>query len=101
MANSLEVRAPFLDSGFAQWTTSLPAEQKIHKREGKYILKRALEDRLPRDVLYRPKQGFAVPLADWFRGPLRSTVKTALSRRALSAKLVMVLSSTLINREGI
>ena len=79
MANSFEVRAPFLDQGFAQWTTSLPAKLKIRGREGKYILKRALESRLPRDVLYRPKQGFVVPLAEWFRGPLQSIVRTALS----------------------
>jgi asparagine synthase (glutamine-hydrolysing) len=79
MANSLEVRTPFLDHRFAQWSTSLPARMKIRGREGKYILKRALESRLPRDILYRQKQGFAVPLAEWFRGPLQSTVRTALS----------------------
>ena len=79
MANSLEVRAPFLDQGFANWTTLLPSKLKMRGREGKYILKRALESRLPRDVLYRPKQGFAVPLAEWFRGPLQNTVRTALS----------------------
>jgi asparagine synthase (glutamine-hydrolysing) len=79
MANSLEVRAPFLDQKLAGWTTSLPAKLKIHRGEGKYILKRALESRLPSNVLYRPKQGFVVPLAEWFRGPLQSTVRTALS----------------------
>jgi asparagine synthase (glutamine-hydrolysing) len=79
MANSLEVRAPFLDQGFAEWTTSLPAKQKIRGSEGKYILKRALESRLPQNILYRPKQGFSVPLAEWFRGPLQSTVRAALS----------------------
>jgi asparagine synthase (glutamine-hydrolysing) len=84
MANSLEVRAPFLDQGLAKWTTSLPAKMKLRGREGKYILKRALESRLPRNVLYRPKQGFAVPLADWFRGPLQGTVRTALSGGILS-----------------
>ena len=79
MANSLEVRAPFLDQGFANWTTSLPSKLKIRGTEGKYVLKRALESRLPRDVLYRPKQGFTVPLADWFRGPLQGAVRSALS----------------------
>ena len=83
MANSLEVRAPFLDHGFAEWTGSVPANLKLRSREGKYILKRALESRLPRDVLYRPKQGFAVPLAQWFRGPLQSAVRTALSSGVL------------------
>jgi len=83
MANSLEVRAPFLDQGFAKWTATLPAGLKIRGREGKYILKRALESRLPRNLLYRPKQGFVVPLAEWFRGPLQDTVRNALSGRLL------------------
>ncbi len=79
MANSLEIRAPFLDHQFADWTAGLSSKLKLRGREGKYILKRALESRLPHDVLYRPKQGFAVPLSEWFRGPLKNTVRTALS----------------------
>ncbi len=79
MANSLEVRAPFLDQGFARWSTSLPAHMKMRNMQGKYILKKALEGRLPRNILYRPKQGFSVPLAEWFRGPLQASVKNALS----------------------
>ena len=79
MANSLEIRAPFLDQEFANWAISLPADLKMHKLQGKYILKRSLESRLPADILYRPKQGFAVPLAEWFRGPLQSTVRKTLS----------------------
>ena len=78
MANSLEVRAPLLDHSFAEWAASVPARLKLHHGEGKYILKRALESRLPHDILYRPKQGFAVPLASWFRGPLREKVRNAL-----------------------
>lgn len=78
MANSLEVRAPLLDHDFAAWTASIPAALKLRRGEGKYILKRALERRLPRDILYRPKQGFAVPLAAWFRGPLRERVRSAV-----------------------
>ena len=84
MANSLEVRAPFLDHGFAEWTAGLPAALKLHGGEGKYVLKRALEGRLPDDVLYRPKQGFAVPLAAWFRGPLRERVHAALAGPGLA-----------------
>jgi len=79
MANSLEVRAPFLDQDFAAWTATLPPGMKIRGGQGKYILKRALESRLPANILYRPKQGFTVPLAEWFRGPLQGTVKAALS----------------------
>jgi asparagine synthase (glutamine-hydrolysing) len=78
MANSLEVRAPLLDHRFVEWTATLPSRLKLHDGQGKYIFKRALESRLPGDILYRPKQGFAVPLAAWFRGPLRERMRGAL-----------------------
>ena len=67
MANGLEVRAPFLDHRFVEFGLSLPASLKLRGGEGKYVLKRALEPLLPRDVLYRPKQGFAMSLATLFR----------------------------------
>jgi asparagine synthase (glutamine-hydrolysing) len=79
MANSLETRAPLLDHDFAEWTASLPSRMKLRRGKGKYVFKRALETRLPHDVLYRPKQGFTVPLASWFRGPLRERVRDALT----------------------
>jgi len=79
MANSLEVRSPLLDHSFAEWAASIPARFKLKSGEGKYIFKRALEGRLPHDVLYRPKQGFVVPLASWFRGPLREQVRSTLT----------------------
>jgi asparagine synthase (glutamine-hydrolysing) len=72
MANSLELRSPMLDPDFYAWAFSLPASDKIApKRGGKAILKAAMEPYLPNDLLYRPKQGFTVPLARWLRGPLR------------------------------
>ena len=67
MAASLEVRAPFLDHEFVDWGLSLPASLKIGAGGGKHILKRALEPMLPRDILYRPKQGFTSDLAPLFR----------------------------------
>jgi len=67
MANSLEVRAPFLDYRLVEWGLSLPASLKLRGGEGKYILKKALEPWLPREVLYRRKQGFATSLASLFR----------------------------------
>ena len=79
MANSLETRAPLLDHNFAEWTAGIPASLKLRNGEGKYVFKRALESRLPHDILYRPKQGFNVPLAAWFRGPLRDRVRSALT----------------------
>ena len=67
MANSLEVRAPFLDHDVVAWGFSLPAALKLRGGEGKYLLKHALEPLLPRAVLYRPKQGFASSPAAVFR----------------------------------
>jgi asparagine synthase (glutamine-hydrolysing) len=75
MAHSLEVRVPLLDHPLVEWMAGLPPEWKLHGREGKFLFKRALETQLPREVLYRPKMGFAVPLASWFRGPLRESVR--------------------------
>ena len=78
MANSLEVRAPLLDHQLIEWVSGLPPGLKLHGQEGKYILKKAMEPYLPNDVLYRSKMGFSVPLAEWFRGPLKERVKDSL-----------------------
>lgn len=67
MANSLETRAPLLDHELVSWGLSLPAAMKLRGGEGKYLLKRALEPLLPREVLYRTKQGFASSPAAAFR----------------------------------
>jgi asparagine synthase (glutamine-hydrolysing) len=79
MANSLEVRVPLLDHTLVEWAASLPPALKLSGRGGKCAFKRALEPYVPRDTLYRPKQGFAVPLAIWFRGPLRQRLRDTLS----------------------
>jgi asparagine synthase (glutamine-hydrolysing) len=78
MAHSLEVREPLMDHPLVEWLASLPSSLKVRGNEGKWLLKKAMEPRLPRDLLYRPKMGFAVPLSRWFRGPLRERVRTAL-----------------------
>jgi asparagine synthase (glutamine-hydrolysing) len=78
MAHSLEVREPLMDHPLVEWLATLPASYKLRGGEGKWIFKRALEAHLPRDVLYRPKMGFAVPLASWFRGPLKERVRRAV-----------------------
>ncbi len=78
MAHGLEVRVPILDHKFVEWLAGLPPELKLRGRQGKYLFKKSLEYRLPDEILYRPKMGFAVPLASWFRGPLRERVKTSL-----------------------
>ena len=78
MAHSLEVRVPILDHILVEWISGLPPELKLRGREGKSIFKKSLEPYLHSSVLYRPKMGFAVPLARWFRGPLRSRVRKAV-----------------------
>ncbi len=78
MAHSLEVRVPLLDHPFVEWSSGVPPAMKLRRGEGKYIFKKAMEPYLPEDVLYRPKMGFAVPLAGWFRGPLRTRVREAV-----------------------
>jgi asparagine synthase (glutamine-hydrolysing) len=78
MANSLEVRVPLLDHTLVEWAARLPSQLKLHGREGKYIFKAALEPHVRKEILYRPKQGFAVPLAAWFRGPLHRRLRETL-----------------------
>jgi asparagine synthase (glutamine-hydrolysing) len=67
MANSLEVRAPLLDFELVEWGLSLPTALKLRGGEGKYIFKRAVAPYLPPAILARPKQGFSMSLAPFFR----------------------------------
>jgi len=78
MAHSLEVREPLMDHELIEWLASLPSNLKVRGQEGKFLLKKAMEPRLSNDILYRPKMGFAVPLARWFRGPLKERVRRAV-----------------------
>ncbi|HXE38829.1 MAG TPA: XrtA/PEP-CTERM system amidotransferase [Azonexus sp.] len=78
MAHSLEVREPLMDHKLVEWLATLPSGHKMRGSESKYLLKKSMEPLLPSDVLYRPKMGFAVPLARWFRGPLRQRVRDSL-----------------------
>jgi asparagine synthase (glutamine-hydrolysing) len=68
MSTSLETRVPMLNHELVDWSLGLPAEMKLLRGEGKYVLKKALERLIPKDILYRPKQGFSIPLAHWMRG---------------------------------
>jgi asparagine synthase (glutamine-hydrolysing) len=85
MAHSLEVREPLMDHELVEWLATLPSSLKVRGQEGKYLLKKAMEPALPNDVLYRPKMGFAVPLARWFRGPLQERVRAAVLGPRLAA----------------
>jgi len=70
MAHSLEGRSPFLDHELAGWAARLPENMKVRGRVGKYLLRKAFAEDLPPRVHTRGKQGFGIPLGDWFRGPL-------------------------------
>jgi asparagine synthase (glutamine-hydrolysing) len=74
MANSLEVRCPLLDHVLAEYAAELPHEWKIRNGSGKRVFINAMGDRIPRELLERPKQGFGVPIARWFRESLREFV---------------------------
>ena len=78
MAHGLEVRVPFLDHELVGWLCQVSPDMKLHGSEGKYLLKRALQPYLPREILYRRKMGFAVPVAEWFRGPMREHLRSTL-----------------------
>jgi asparagine synthase (glutamine-hydrolysing) len=78
MANALETREPLLDHQLIEWAATLPADLKVRGQEGKWLFKKAFEPRLPADVLYRPKMGFSVPLAQWLRGPLKARMQSAV-----------------------
>ena len=92
MAHSLEVREPLMDHVLVEWLATLPSSLKSRGTEGKYFFKKAMEPMLPDEVLYRPKMGFAVPLARWFRGPLRERVRSAVLGERLA-------STNLFNRQ--
>ncbi|MGH8597976.1 MAG: XrtA/PEP-CTERM system amidotransferase [Gammaproteobacteria bacterium] len=83
MAHSLEVREPLLDHPLTEWLSGLPPALKLRGAEGKFIFKKALEPLLPDAVLYRPKMGFSVPLAEWLRGPMRERTKSTLANGLL------------------
>lgn len=84
MAHALEVRVPILDHQLVDWISGLPPELKLKGREGKYIFKKALEPYLPNEILYRPKMGFSIPLASWFRGPLKQRVRDSILGDAMN-----------------
>jgi asparagine synthase (glutamine-hydrolysing) len=79
MAVSLEVRAPLLDPRIAEYAASLPLEYKLKGNKGKYILKKAVEDLLPRNILQRPKKGFGIPIAEWLKGRLNPLMRDLLA----------------------
>jgi asparagine synthase (glutamine-hydrolysing) len=79
MANSLEVRAPLLDTKVVELACAVPGELKLRGNVTKYLLKKAARPWLPQEIIDRPKKGFGIPVADWLRGPLRDMAYALLS----------------------
>lgn len=69
MAASIESRVPFLDHVLVEFTARIPAQYSIKGNAGKFILKQAVEDLLPKSIIYRQKMGFPTPWAYWLAGP--------------------------------
>ena len=69
MATSIESRVPFLDHEFVEFSTRVPEHMKLRNGEGKYIVKKAIEGLVPREIIYRKKMGFPTPLRQWLLDP--------------------------------
>lgn len=79
MSASLEMRVPFLDASVAIFGLALPDHCKLRKGQGKWLLRRIADNRLPPSIIKRKKWGFRVPLARWFRGPMRDLLESSLT----------------------
>ncbi len=84
MAVSLEAREPLLDHRLVEFAATLPSSLRLRRGEGKWLMKRALEPYLPREILYRPKQGFVTPISAWFRGALAGEAAALARSRTLA-----------------
>ncbi len=105
MATSIESRVPFLDHQFVEFAMSIPDDLKIHGSTQKYVLKKAVEDLLPREIIYRKKMGFPTPLRQWLREEKTAPLLDGLTERdgLLAEYLNLEDVSTLLqrHREGL
>jgi asparagine synthase (glutamine-hydrolysing) len=83
MMNSLEVRAPFLDTRVVDLANHMPIDFKFRGLTRKYILKKLMEGKLPQEIIYRKKKGFGMPIAEWLRGSLKPLVLDFLGPKSL------------------
>ena len=86
MMASLEGRVPLLNNDFVSYATSLPLDMKLRGFRRKFLFRRALRGILPDNILSRPKKGFGIPIADWFRGPLKEQMLSVLSPERIKRK---------------
>ena len=86
MANSLEVRAPFLDVNVVDFCNRIPWRLKLRGLTTKYILKRAMQGRLAEEIVHRPKKGFGIPIARWFKSELKEQLLEALDERRIRSE---------------
>ncbi|MEG3640515.1 XrtA/PEP-CTERM system amidotransferase [Magnetococcus sp. PR-3] len=84
MAVGLEVRVPLLDHRVVTWAGKVPWHLKLQSGQGKYLLKKLAAQKVPASTVYRPKQGFNVPLAQWLRGPLQERLEDRLSSKHIT-----------------
>ncbi len=86
MAANLEVRVPFLNREMVEMAARMPADLKLRGLKRKYVLKRAMEKLLPREVVWRKKAGFSAPVRSWLRGPLHALVDELLSEETVKRR---------------
>jgi asparagine synthase (glutamine-hydrolysing) len=83
MSAGLEGREPFLDQSIIEWAARLPSDYKYHQKEKKYILKQIVYKYIPKEMMDRPKMGFAIPVEDWLQNELKPMVQDFLSEDKL------------------
>ena len=84
MASSLETRVPFLDHNLIEYVFKIPHSLKFRNGHGKWILKKILNQYVPKNLTERPKMGFEIPLGSWLRGPLRDWAENLLNEKRLN-----------------
>ena len=82
----VEIRVPFLDNELVEFATTIPSKYKQNYKHGKYILKKTMEKYLPKEIIYRSKVGFGVPLKSWIHGELKEYISSILSKEAINKR---------------
>jgi len=86
MSEGVEVRVPLLDNELQVFSRRIPNKWKQRGKEGKWIFKKVMEKYLPKEIIYRPKTGFGVPLRDWLKGELKEYVRDSLSEETINKR---------------